>query len=131
MRVADGGPSNGSIRLRGDFVTPPAFATPPPITLRVQDALTLDVTHVYATCTTVGGRIRCADSVGGTFRANFNPLGTNPAVYRFKASFKKITVTAPFSGPVTVTLLHDSLVVRTDMISACRQTSTGLTCREP
>ena len=69
--------------------------------------------------------------MGGTFRANFNPLGTNPAVYRFKASFKKITVTAPFSGPVTVTLLHDSLVVRTDMISACRQTSTGLTCREP
>ena len=48
-----------------------------------------------------------------------------------KASFKKIMVTAPFSGPVTVTLSHDSLVIRTDMITACRQSSTGLSCREP
>jgi len=30
-----------------------------------------------------------------------------------------------------VTLAHDSLVVRTDMISSCRATNTGLSCREP
>jgi Right handed beta helix region len=131
VRVADGGVNNGLVRLKGDFVTPPAFATPPPITLRVQDSLTLDVTHVYASCTTVGARIRCSDSVGGMFRARFGPISSNPSVYRFKASFKKITVTAPFAGPVTVTLAHDSLVVRTDMINSCRATNTGLACREP
>jgi hypothetical protein len=131
VRVGDGGPGNGKIRLRGDFVTPPAFATPPPITVRVQDALLLDVTHTFASCTTVGGRIRCADTVGGKFRASFVPITSNPSVYRFRVTFKKITVTAPFSGPVTVTLAHDSLVIRTDSIMSCRATNNGLVCREP
>src|SRR5262249_29361330 len=122
VRVADGAPSNGSLGLKGDFVPPPAFAAPPAITLRLQDALTLDVSHTYGSCTTVGGRIRCSDTVGGMFRANFSPITSNPSVYRFKASLKKITVTAPFAGPVTVTLSHDSLVIRTDMLSSCRAT---------
>src|SRR5262249_40235974 len=122
VRGADGGPNNGPVRPKGGFVTPPALPPPPPPTLRGPHSLPPHVTHVYASCTTVGSRIRCSDSVGGMFRARFGPISSNPSVYRFKATFKKVTVTAPFAGPVTVTLAHDSLVVRTDMISSCRAT---------
>jgi hypothetical protein len=124
------GSANGSIKLRGDFETPPAFAFPPPLTLRVQDAGTLDQSHTYTSCAGTAGRVKCSDTAGGVFKADFRPLQTTPSVFRFKASFLRLSLVGPFTPPVTVTLTHDGAVVRTNTIVDCRQRSYGLNCRE-
>ena len=95
--------------------------------------MTLDVMHTWVAstqCTGTTTRIRCKDTVGGVFKATFVALASNPGVYRMKVSFSKITVNAPFLAPVTVTLTHDSVVIRTDTIMDCKQTAKGLNCHE-
>jgi hypothetical protein len=47
-----------------------------------------------------------------------------------KLSFQWISITAPFSPPVTVTITHNGAVVRQDTIVDCRQRNSGLNCGE-
>jgi hypothetical protein len=125
------GSANGSVRLRGDFVTPPPFTFPPSFTVRVQDALGLDRAHTFTSCLSgASGRLRCSESaVDGRFKASFKPLGSS--VIRFKVSFMQQAISGPFAAPVSATLTHNGGVVRTDTIMACRNVGSGLGCREP
>jgi hypothetical protein len=127
------GSPTGSIRLKGDFSTPPAFSFPPPFSVRVQDGGGVDRLHVFNDCVTnARGRVRCQDtSADGVFKATFKPVGQSPGVVRFKVDFLRQTLAGPFAAPVTVTLAHNSAVVRQDTISTCRQGGTTLSCREP
>jgi hypothetical protein len=124
--------SNGDVRVNGDFNTPPAFAFPPPFTVRVQDSGTLDLSHTFTGCTSgPGGRVRCRDDVGQSqFKIYFQPLRSTPSVYQFKVRWRRLAINSPFTAPVTVTLTHDSTVIRSDTIVDCRQRNSGLNCRE-
>jgi len=126
---ASGG--NGSLRVSGDFSTPPAFDFPPPFTVRVQDAGTLDRSHLFTSCTTKAGRIRCRDSAtDGQFKATIKPR-RNSATTRFKIGFQRQAISGPFTAPVTVTITHDAGVVRSDSIASCQPAGRGIKCREP
>jgi hypothetical protein len=127
------GAANGSIRLRGDFVTPPAFTFPPSFTVRVQDALGLDRAHTFTSCRSgANGRLRCSESaVDGRFKATFKPLGAFSSTLRFKVSFMRQAVSGPFAAPVSAVLTHNGSVMRADTITACRNVGSGLNCREP
>lgn len=123
------GGQNGSIRVDGDFLTPPTFGFPPSITVRVQDSLTLDQSHTFASCTSSGGRVRCKDSIGVLSKASFQPLRSTPSVYRFKIRLLRLGINGPFAGPVQVTLTHNAGTQRMDSIADCRAQNSGLSCR--
>ncbi len=129
LRARSGAP-NGSIRVRGDFTTPPALTVPPSLTIRLQDAGSVDVVHTFATCrTSSSGRLRCSDSAAnGRFTARFKPRGSTIA---FKVSFLRQAISGPFTAPVRATLSHNDGVTRTDTISACSASGSTLRCREP
>jgi hypothetical protein len=130
LRTSSGVP-NGGILVKGDFLTPPAFSFPPGFTVRVRDSLALDRSHTFSNCRSrPNGGVRCSDpTASGRVQASFTRFRTG-GVYRFRVSFMRETVTGPFSGPVTMTLLHNAGATRTDTISDCRQTGRGLGCRE-
>jgi len=75
--------------------------------------------------------VRCSDTVGGLFRANFSPLASSPSTIRFRVSFLRQAIDPPFSPPVTMTLVHNGGVVRSGTITQCDVNSGGLTCRQP
>ena len=123
------GAANGKVDLKGDFVTPPNFATPPPFTVRVQDGSALDRAHSFDGCITKSnGKIDCREQTSeGEFRARFKAKGST---LRFKVQFKRQVLSGPFSAPVTMSLLHNSAVVRQDSTGNCRATGSGLKCKE-
>jgi CSLREA domain-containing protein len=128
-RESQPGRSNGSIKVRGDFQTPPAFTFPPAFDVRVQDGGATDVSHTYTDCRSTGGRVRCNEVAGSSrFNAYFQPSGSG---YRFKVSFQRISIAGPFSAPVTVTITHNGATVRQDAIADCRQSNSGLSCHTP
>jgi hypothetical protein len=99
--------------------------------VRVQDGEALDQSHAFVNCSGTGGRVKCKDTAGSTqFKADFRPLPSTPSVFRFKVSFLRLGIDGPFTGPVKVTLTHNSAVVRVDSIVDCRQRNSGLKCRE-
>ena len=70
------------------------------------------------------------EAVDGTFKASFKPSRGNPGALRFKVGFQHQAIDGPFVAPVTMILPHNTAVVRSDTISACRQVGTSLSCRE-
>jgi len=99
--------------------------------VRVQDNLALDQSHTFASCTNgFGGRVKCSDTVGGRFKADFKPLHATPSVFTVKVNFLHLGINAPFAAPVKVTITHNGAVVRMDTISDCRESGSGLSCRE-
>jgi len=122
------GAGNGSVRVRGDFPTPPAFGFPPGFLVRVRNAGTLDVTHAFSACrTSARGAVHCTESASdGIFKATFRP---SVGRVRFKVGFLRQTIAGPFAAPVTMTLVDDAAVVRQDSIAAWTSGS-GLSCRE-
>jgi hypothetical protein len=126
-RASSATASNGYILVRGDFLAPPAFNATDPIAVRVQDAAGLDVSHGFASCTSVGGRVRCRDS---NFRVLFKPLSSTQAVFKYQIRFTRLGIHPPFAGPLTVTITHDTALDRVGVISDCRASDFGLRCRE-
>jgi hypothetical protein len=125
------GAANGSIRLRGNFATPPTISFPPPFSVRVQDGAALDRTHLFTNCTMSFGRVRCSDAAAdGRFKASFKPSSSNPALTNFRVSFLRQAISGPFAPPVTVTLTHNGGVVRTGTIASCRSSGSRLSCRQ-
>jgi len=122
------GSADGRADVKGEMPVPPTFSSPPPFTVRVEDALAMDVSHTFESCTTKSnGKITCRDEIGEQdYRASFKPKGE---VLRFKISLRGQAITGPFEGPATVTLVHDSAVVRSDTASDCQASDTHLTCR--
>jgi hypothetical protein len=122
------GAANGRVDVQGEISGIPAFSTPPPFTVRVEDSDHLDVSHSFQGCTTkTNGKVSCRETEGGDWRATFTPKGGNVS---FKISMRGQAVTAPFAGPVTTTLLHNSAVVRIDTTGGCSASDSGLKCQE-
>ena len=123
------GSADGRVDVQGSFSVPPSFTSPPPFTVRVQDNAALDVSHSFASCTTTSkGKIDCREETGTEeYRAKLVPKGSG---LKFKISLRGQAVAAPFAGPVTVTLLHNSAVVRTGTISSCTASDNGMKCRQ-
>jgi hypothetical protein len=123
------GAANGSVDAKGEFATPPGFSSPPSFSVRVQDSETLDVSHTFETCTTKpNGKIACRESGSGEDnRATFTPRGD---MVGFHLSMRGRSISAPLAGPVSITLLHNSAIVRTDSIDQCTSTASSLQCKE-
>ena len=137
----------GKVQLKGDFVVQllpgevmlDAFNADFPILFRVRDGLALDETFTWqpSDCQlrTKNGalrQIKCrtADRRGSV---KFGTLGKNAAAIRYNMVFGKLNVSAPFSGPLTVTLSHGdgSIVNRVGVITDCEASLTGgLRCEE-
>src|SRR5205085_12381589 len=114
------GSADGRVDAKASFDVPPAFSSPPPFTLRIRDGGALDVSHTFASCTTKSsGKIDCREEAGEetrkeSWRATLTPHG---AGMRLKTSLRGQAVDAPFAGPATIELLHNSAVVRTRTIA--------------
>jgi hypothetical protein len=53
-----------------------------------------------------------------------------PGVFRLRARFKNLTIDAPFTAPLTVTLTHGSgPTTRAGQVSDCQATNAGIKCR--
>jgi predicted acyl esterase len=123
----------GSISVQGDFTIPPAFSVPPPFTVRLEDSGTVDLIHTFASCVTAtSGRVTCRETdATQVFKAKFKPSRRAPGTVVFKVSFQRQAISPPFTAPVRMTLAHNTAVVRTDTITTCSATASGLRCREP
>jgi hypothetical protein len=118
---------NGRILVRGDFLTPPNFTAAQPITVTVEDSLSLTVSHTFTTCTGTTTRVRCTEP---GFRADFFSLSSSPTTFRYKVKLLNLEIDLPFSGPVTVTISHDVGIDRLDSIGDCKASNSGIKCRE-
>lgn len=129
------GAGNGALSVRGEFPTPPpgdVFDASAPITVRVDDGLTLDQTRTFAPgeCVTRAGsgRITCV-SADRRSKAQFTPIASPPGYHRLKARFRRLTIDPPFAPPLTVTVTHGSAAtVRMGSLSTCTQTGSRLRC---
>jgi hypothetical protein len=138
LRRARTGLSDGSVRAKGDFLTSPpadAFNAASGIEFAVEDPLGYMQMNAWAAgeCQTrSNGQVKCV-SADKRFKAKFKPFRKTPGVFRFTVTFRKLS-TLPdqvYSGPVEGRLSYGPLGIdRVGTISDCRQTSTGLTCRE-
>jgi hypothetical protein len=127
---------NSAIKVKGDFIVAPpgdVVAAYAGIRLRIQDGLGLDATYAWGgfDCATLpGNKVLCV-TLDRNFKLTFKPLKATPTVYRFVGTVKRIGLTGPFSGPVTVTISQDyDAVDRVDTVVDCRLSSTKLTCKE-
>ncbi|HJQ83639.1 MAG TPA: thrombospondin type 3 repeat-containing protein [Candidatus Binatia bacterium] len=127
---------NGAVKLKGTFaVAPPndVFFAANGLRVRVQDALGFDETYVWpqAHCGMVGsGRWLClAPGVDPTAKFMARTSTSPPAVYRFSIAVKRLALSGPFTGPVTVTMSQDYDIDRTGAVAACRTSPTRLVCR--
>jgi hypothetical protein len=137
----------GKVQLKGDFVIQlapgetllDAFNADYPILIRVRDALHLDETFTWqpSECqlrvkSGALRQIRCrtADRKGAV---KFGTLGQNAAAIRYNMVVGKLNVSAPFVGPLTVTLSHGdgSIINRVGVMTDCEASLTGgLRCEE-
>lgn len=125
------GASTGSVRILGSFDVPPAFTVPPSFAVRVRDGGGVDLVHEFVVCAAAAnGRVRCRDqSSEGRFRATVRPFRGSPTARRFKVTFLRQTIAGPVVAPITVTLIHNDAVVRSDTIATCRVVGASLSCR--
>jgi hypothetical protein len=126
------GAANGRIVVKGEFVVPPFFSSPPAFTVRIEDSSTLDTAHTFQDCDTSGNvqKARCRDRVAeGDFGVVLKAR-KNSNVIRVKVVFKRLSVSAPLAAPVTVSLLHNSAVVRADAIGNCKAKPGKLSCKQ-
>jgi hypothetical protein len=124
---------NGSIKARGTVETVSAAQG---IGIRVTDAGSLSVTQVWAPadCTTkANGRILCK-SPDRRHRLTAKPLKATPTSMSFKATLRRLALSAPFTAPVTVDLSEGGIVTGIDHVgslASCTTTSSGLQCKAP
>jgi parallel beta-helix repeat protein len=125
---------NGVVALKGDFLTNVAggdvFDASAPISVQVTDNLGTTQSHVWASseCLASGTRITCK-SPDKLSQAKFRQLGFTDQ-WRFAVKLRKRAIPGPFQGPVRATISHDTGIDRTDEISDCKASSSGLNCRE-
>ena len=59
-----------------------------------------------------------------------NPIvPTNPQVYKFTITLRRIAITGPFDAPV-VTTLTQGAIQRVGVINDCQSNQAGLSCKE-
>ena len=122
---------NGTMNLRGEFSTTPPFDASAAVSARIDDGFTLDQSNSWAVteCKTGrSGKVRCT-SLDRRFTLRVKPVAA-AGVYRFKVTFKRLSIAYPVVPPMTLTLTHGSgPVTRMGSITSCAQTGNGLKCR--
>ncbi len=138
IRTQTPGRLNGSIVMRGTFVTaPPAdtITAPAGITMRVTDGLSLDRSVFWppATCvTSARGGIRCDHPDGLSRKVQLLPPRAGTTTWGFKFRLKSLDTQAPFAGPFTIRIDSDPGVARLGSIDTCTTAPNGaLNCRTP
>jgi hypothetical protein len=134
---------NGSVLVKGDFITQPAedLTGTPGLTIALADDLGFTTDHTWTNtvpeCVVHNGQLRC-QSADRRFKALFKPFRATPGVYRFIVKFRKqaIPETSVFEGPITVRITYgptppaEGSIDRIGVISDCRAISSGIKCRE-
>ncbi|MBI3784511.1 MAG: hypothetical protein HY270_14040 [Deltaproteobacteria bacterium] len=127
--AASASASNGTVALAGSLANAAAIDTSGGLVIRVQ-AGGLDQIRMFTAqdCRALGPIIECV-SAGRTATARFGPTRTNRS-RAFTASLDKLSITGPFSGPVTMTLTElQSGMSRSGAIATCHTMGRGLVCR--
>ncbi len=131
----------GSVTVKGDFIAavPDPFGAASEVTLRVDDATTFSTLHTWpaAECIIKPGRLKCT-SADRKFKAKFKTFRGRPTTWSMTVTFRKqaIDVSQTFSGPVTATLSYGPTppaigsIDHVGVISDCRATNSGLSCRQ-
>lgn len=129
-RQSGPGAQNGSLRVAGELATPPQWGFSPFVSLRIQDGGAVDRTHTFTSCAG-GARVRCSETTPeGRFKVVFKLSRTAPSTVRFQVGYLRQAVDGPFAPPVKMTLVHDGGAEWAGEIASCRQSSTGLGCRQ-
>jgi hypothetical protein len=126
---------NSVLRMQAFFVTTPpgdVFTAANGVTIRVQDAIAADesVTWTPADCVSVGGKTKCLGGGAKYIYLQVKPLRGIPEAFAVSMKVRKLNLTGPFDGPVTVTVTETgSGVDRVGTISDCVLRVSGLACR--
>ena len=114
--------------------------------MRITDALNLDTASLptaptwapgdckvkLAPSSTVVRTMQCKSAnknYVATFRA-VNPIvPTQPQVYRFTISLKRVAIDGPFNAPLSA-VLSQGAIDRTGTIGDCQSNGSGLSCKE-
>ena len=134
--VRDSSANNDSslYRAKGDF-----FTSPPADTLTAVAGLTVQVLDALGTVSmqawtpadcakSAPGKILCV-SVDRNAKLSAKAIKATPAVFKFTLKVRRVGFMGPFDGPVQVTLSNGA-IDRFGIISDCRVSNKGLTCRE-
>lgn len=101
-------------------------------TVRIQDALGLDVarTFVPTDCIGAGTKVKCK-SLDKALKATIKPLDATPQVHQFSIVLKRLGLPGPFFGPVRLTLTQSGTDVdRSGTVVDCVLKLSGLACRQ-
>ena len=82
---------------------------------------------VYEVSKDLVGEVTLLD---GDYRMSFSTSPRRPGTWRFKAKFKKQSLTGPLQGPATATLTYGPSTDRTGSVADCKSTFTSMTCRD-
>jgi len=120
---------------KGFFVTSPpgdTFDGAAGFQLRIRDGISLDVTRGFTAgeCIAVGTKVKCK-STDKARKASIKALTATPRVFQFSYVFKRLGLSGPFNGPVSVTLTQNgSAIDRAGDATDCLIKLLGLACRE-
>jgi len=141
---------NGLVKVSGDMIIDlpggDILNAASGLALQVVDALNLDTSSLVpaaawaaANCTVkthpLNGVVRTIQCKSpnknyiATFRAVNPVLATQPQVYKFTLTLRRIAIDGPFNSPVSATLSQGA-IDRTGTINDCQSNSAGLSCKE-
>jgi len=134
----------GRLRGTGSFIdlgsAGGAFTGADGVSIRVKDTLStisppgdgIDFTMVFpaSSCQpTLKGGVTCLDALTKS-QAKFSPTPRAVSQFSFSFRIRRVPLTRPFFGPVTVILTHNRTVHRRDSLSDCKLYGWGIKCRE-
>ena len=135
LRRNNGGQGDKSgAKGKGFFVTSPptdVFNGAAGFQIRIQDSIGLDITRGFsaAECVGAGTKVKC-QSADRSRKASIKVLAT-PQVIQFSYVFKRLGLSGPFNGPVTVTVTQNGTAIdRVGSATDCLIKLLGLACRE-
>lgn len=133
-RNTGGQGDKSSVKAKGFFVTTPpgdVFTSAGGFRVRVRDGIGLDVSRTFASgdCVVVGGKTKCK-TADRALRASFKPLSDTPTVIQFSLVLKRLGLTGPFTGPVSLDLAQANGTDRNGQITDCLLKLLGLACRQ-
>jgi len=135
LRRNNGGQGDKSgAKGKGFFVTSPptdVFNGAAGFQIRIQDSIGLDITRGFsaAECVGAGTKVKC-QSADRSRKASIKALAT-PQVIQFSYVFKRLGLSGPFNGPVTVTVTQNGTAIdRVGSATDCLIKLLGLACRE-
>jgi hypothetical protein len=136
LRRNNGGQGDKSAaKGKGFFVTSPpgdTFDGAAGFQIRIRDGIGLDVTRGFsaAECVAAGTKVKCK-STDKSRKASLKGLAATPQVIQFSYVFKRLGLSGPFNGPVSVTLTQNgSAIDRAGDATDCLIKLLGLACRE-